>query len=132
MAEPLPPLVTRLTAELGYPMIDPATAALPAETGGEWLIFLPGHGQKHLETADIAVILPELLAAFRGRLKAAVADAALEKGLRQQLDGIPLPALVVVRGHELLGAIPRVLDWHEYLDTITTMIDGKPAAAALQ
>jgi len=131
----LPPLVARLIAELGYPFLDEATSDLPGRAGGEWLVFMPGHGQVHAETADVAVILPELLSVFRGRLKAAVAGPALEKALRRQLDGIALPALVVVRGHELLGAIPRIRDWSDYIETIGGMIDAgrlSPASSAIQ
>ncbi|PWR23149.1 hydrogenase [Zavarzinia compransoris] len=125
----LPPLVARLTAERGIPLLAETAAGDIANGGGEWLIFLPGHGQNHAETADVAVILPELLAVFGGRLKAAVAAPDLEKTLRRRLDGIALPALVAVRGHELLGSISRVRDWHEYVDAIRTMFDGDRIAA---
>jgi hydrogenase-1 operon protein HyaE len=132
MAEmpPLPPLVARLTEERGLPLLAEAGASEIAAAGGEWLIFLPGHGQNHNETADVAVILPELLRAFGGRLKAAVAAPDLEKSLRRRLDGIALPALVAIRGHEMLGSISRVLDWHDYVDAIRHLFDGKRIAAA--
>lgn len=129
-AAALPPLVTRLTAEFGYPLLAQEDAGLPALKGGDWLIFLPGHGQAHAETLDVAVILPELVTVFGGRVKAAVAGPELEKALRRQLDGIALPALVAVRGHELLGSISRVRDWHDYIATIRALFDGKRATTA--
>ena len=128
-APALPPLVAKLTAERGMPLLAEDDAAALATAGGEWLIFLPGHGQNHAETADVAVILPELLGVFRGRLKAAVAGPALEKLLRRRLDGIALPALVAVRGHELLGSVSRVQDWHDYIETIRGLFDGNRIAA---
>lgn len=126
----LPPLVVRLTQDRGMPLLAEEDAGKLAAAGGEWLIFLPGHGQNLIETADVAVILVELLTVFGGRLNAAVAGAELEKILRRRLDGIALPALVAVRGHELLGSVSRVLDWHDYIETIRGFFDGDRMMAA--
>jgi hydrogenase-1 operon protein HyaE len=122
---PLHPLVGRLLTDHRLAMLD--TAADLAGTEGPLLVFLPGYAKAHVETADVAVILPELLAAFGGRLGAAVAGPALETELRAELGGIALPALVMVRHGRPAGAVSRVRDWRDYLDRIAALLDAPPA-----
>lgn len=139
----LHPLVARLTSAHGYPYLDSeeeAAAALPA---GDSLLFLPAHGKAHMETPDIAVVLPELVGALgaardaasetdpaiRGAMGGAVAGPAYEKLLREQLGGIALPAIVVCRGGRPLGSLSRMRDWDEFLERLTAILT-RPVAAA--
>ncbi len=127
----LHPLVARLTAALGYPYLDSeeeAAAALPA---GDSLLFLPAHGKAHMETPDIAVVLPELIGALgiSAALGGAVAGPAYEKQLREQLGGIALPAIVVLRSGRPLGSLSRMRDWDEFLERLTAVI-ARPAVAS--
>ncbi len=121
---PLPPLVDRLTEALGYPRL--AGAADQPWAGGtdEWVVFLPGHGKGNSETADVAVILPELVRALSPRLKPAVAGPAAEQALLTRTGMMSLPALVFLRGGTLLGSIPRVRDWDDYLERIAAILSG--------
>lgn len=130
-SEALHPLVARLTGTLGYPYLDSeehAAAALPA---GDSLLFLPAHGKGHMETPDIAVVLPELVSALGtgSAMSGAVAGPAYEKQLREQLGGIALPAIVVMRGGRPLGSLSRMRDWDEFLDRLSTVI-ALPSNAA--
>lgn len=124
-APTLHPLVARLFSEHGLPRLD--AAADLATVDGPALVFLPGYAKAHAETADVAIILPELLAAFGGRLGAAVAGPALETALRAELGGIALPALVMVRHGRPTGAVSRVRDWSDYLERIAALLDAPPA-----
>lgn len=122
---PLPPLVDLLTDVHGYPRLDHADDRPwlddPAKS---WVVFLPGHGKGNTETADVAVILPELIRALHPRLTPAVAGEAAERAILALTGMMSLPALVFLRGDRLLGSIPRVRDWEDYLQRIGEILEG--------
>ncbi|WP_029356671.1 hydrogenase [Bosea sp. 117] len=128
----LHPLVARLTREFGFPYLDAGgEAALPA---GDSLLFLPAHGKGHLETPDLAVVLPELVQALGGPssgMGGAVASPAYEKQLREQLGGIALPAIVVMRDGRPLGSLSRMRDWDEFLERLSAVIARADAPASV-
>ncbi|MGQ9369493.1 hydrogenase [Azospirillum sp. ST 5-10] len=121
MTPPLPPAVERLVRERGYPLLD-GGAEPWRHDDAPWIVFLPGHGKGSGETADIAVILPELVAAAPRRVRAAVADAAAERALVERAGGLGLPALMILRGDAVLGSIPRVRDWSDYRARIAAIV----------
>ncbi|QTL04651.1 hydrogenase [Aquabacter sp. L1I39] len=120
-ASTLHPLVQRLLACHGYAYAEALDAlADPRDV----LLFLPSHAKAHLETPDIAVVLPELVKALDpsgARLTGAVAGPALETELRGAL-GLALPALVVVRSGAVTGSIARMRDWDEYLARLSALL----------
>ncbi|SMH33960.1 thioredoxin domain-containing protein [Azospirillum agricola] len=127
---PLPPLVDRLTDALGYPRLESADDQ-PWRGGTEsWVVFLPGHGKGNAETADVAVILPELVRVLSPHLKPAVAGPAAEQALLARAGMMSLPALVFLRGDDLLGSIPRVRDWDDYLERIAAILLGPHAPSS--
>lgn len=115
----LHPLVGRLVDVLGYPYLD--AESLPDWPTGVRLLFLPAHGRGHVETPDIAVVLPELVAAL-GTDAAAVAGPACERHMRDRLGGIALPAIVVLRGAEPIGSLARMRDWDEFIDRLAPLV----------
>jgi hydrogenase-1 operon protein HyaE len=129
----LHPLVTRLIETQGYPWLDGETPGIgPA---GVRLLFLPAHGRGHVETPDLAVVLPELVAAL-GTDGGAVAGPACERQMREALGGIALPAIVVLRDGTPVGSLSRMRDWDEFLDRLAPLVaaarDGSlPAATPL-
>lgn len=137
LARPAPdalhPLVTRLIETQGYPWLDGETPRIgPA---GVRLLFLPAHGRGHVETPDLAVVLPELVAAL-GTDGGAVAGQACERQMREALGGIALPAIVVLRDGMPVGSLSRMRDWDEFLDRLAPLVaaarDGSlPAATPL-
>ncbi|PGH55938.1 hydrogenase [Azospirillum palustre] len=122
---PLPPLVDLLTDVHGYLRLDHADDRPwlddPAKS---WVVFLPGHGKGNAETADVAVILPELVRALHPRLSPAVAGEAAERAILALAGMMSLPSLVFLRGDRLLGSIPRVRDWGDYLQRIGEILEG--------
>ncbi|GAB6968762.1 hypothetical protein JCM25156A_28000 [Komagataeibacter kakiaceti JCM 25156] len=110
------PLVHALSARHGMPVLDTLVTAPPGLT----VVFLPSHARPHLETPDIAAVLPDLLRAAQTLLppdtplRGAVADAALEAELCGRIDGLNLPALVLLHDGVPTGMIPRMRDWDEY------------------
>ncbi len=125
---PLPPLVDLLTDVHGYMRLDHADdRPWLDEPAKDWVVFLPGHGKGNAETADVAVILPELVRALRPRLSPAVAGEAAERAILALTGMMSLPALVFLRGDRLLGSIPRVRDWDDYLQRIGEILEGGAA-----
>ncbi|KAA0594436.1 hydrogenase-1 operon protein HyaE [Azospirillum lipoferum] len=122
---PLPPLVDLLTDVHGYLRLDHAhDRPWLDDPGKNWVVFLPGHGKGNAETADVAVILPELVRALHPRLTPAVAGEAAERATLALTGMMSLPALVFLRGDRLLGSIPRVRDWDDYLQRIGEILEG--------
>ena len=122
-APTLAPALARLVRDLGYPLLDGGDAPWRGDAAATWVVFLPGHGNASAETADIAVILPELVAATPD-LRPAVADAAAERTLLERTGGLGLPALVFLRGDAVLGSIPRVRDWSDYRQRIAAILSA--------
>ncbi len=127
-APALHPLVQRLIDTNGYAYVEALDTV--AATPRDLLLFLPAHGKAHLETPDIAVVLPELVKALdagQDRLSGAVASPATEAALRQSLQ-LALPAIVVLRDGVAAGSIARMRDWDEYLARLGALL-AAPAAS---
>ena len=113
------PLIDRLTTEMGWPRL--ASKSDVAEfTGrdGVHVLFIPGDPVRNLETADVAVILPELKMAFQGRFDCAVVDDAVEEAVRDDTKVFKTPSLIFYRDGQMIGAIPKVRDWDDYMARI--------------
>ncbi len=123
------PLITRLTTEFEWPAL-PDMAATEAFTAapGCHVIFVPGDAARNLETADVAVILPELHMAFQGRFDCAVAADSVEAALREATGVFKTPSLIFYRDGAMIGAIPKVRDWSDYVARITQIL-SLPIAA---
>ncbi|MFG1395744.1 thioredoxin domain-containing protein [Roseixanthobacter pseudopolyaromaticivorans] len=121
-AAALHPLVQRLITAHGYAYVE-----TPEDLGADprdRLLFLPAHGKTHMETPDIAAVLPELVRALdsgRQPLTGAVAGPAIELALRDAL-ALALPAIVVLRDGDPIGSIARMRDWDEYLTRLGTVL----------
>lgn len=131
--------ISALLARAGAPMLDESNAAdfLGAAKADEsFLLFFCGDPAQRPEALDVAVIFPELLRAFKGRLRGAVVAAGAEKALGSRYGVDVLPALVIVRGNASIGAsigvISRVRDWSEYLEKIEAFLDPEGAPPGRQ
>ena len=124
-------LIDRLIDELGYPEIDTDGHADFVAADGMNVLFFPGDPQTIRDATDVAVVLPELVEAFGGRLRPAVVNgqrgAAAE--LKKHYGFRAYPALVFVRGGEYVGAITQVQNWTDYLAEIATLLDAPPRRA---
>ncbi|MEH7827809.1 hydrogenase accessory protein [Gemmobacter denitrificans] len=122
------PLIARLETELGWPRL--ASAHDLAEflsRPGAHCLFIPGDPRRNLETADAAVILPELRLAFQNAFDCAVIDDAIEADLRETHRALKTPGLLFFRGPDFLGAIEKVRDWPDYLTRITHILSLQAA-----
>ena len=121
-------LIERLVTALGWPLLgDPAALAAHLAAPGTHCLFVPGDAARNLETADAAVILPELRQAFQGRFDCAVVGDAIEARLRETHQVLKTPAFIFFHGGAMIGAIPKVRDWDDYLARTSHILGLVPA-----
>ena len=115
-ASEIHPLISRLETEYGYPRLSSAhdLAEFLARPGAHCL-FIPGDPQRNLETADAAVILPELRMAFQHAFDCALVDDAIEATLRETHRALKAPGYLIFREGVFLGAIEKIRDWDDYM-----------------
>lgn len=127
-------LIEALVTRHNLPVVDAASVdAFLAPAAGEAehaLLFFTGDPETRGDSVDVAVVLPEILAAFKGRLRAALVDGAAEAALKPRFHVEVLPSLVMTRGLAPVGVMPRIRDWSDYLDSIARLLD--PAAPVLE
>ena len=129
------PLLRDLSEKHGVVVVDETTIdAFLSPAGNEvehGLLFFAGDPAQRGETHDVAIILPQLLRVFAGRLRAAIVAARAEAALKQRFHVGVFPSLVVTRGGETLGVLPKVHDWPDYIARIEAMLSpGAPALIA--
>ena len=123
------PAIRALADRAGLPVLDAGSVDEFLAAGPHALLFFTGDPAQRSEAADVAVVLPELLAAFAGRLRAAVIARPAEAALAPRFRVVVLPSLVVTRGATPVSVLPRIRDWSEYLARIEEAL--APDAPAL-
>lgn len=120
------PLLQRLERDLGWPRLS-STSDVAEFTGraGVHCLLIPGDFQRNLESADAAVILPELRMAFQNAFDCALVDDAIEAKLRETHRALKAPAFLFFREGFYLGAIEKIRDWDDYIAR-TSHILGLP------
>ncbi len=122
------PLIQRLFDEHGYAEIKLDNHKQFTSQPGGSVLFFAGDPRSYRETTDVAVVLPELIKAFGGRLRAGVVARVfeVEKALQRHYGFREYPTLVFVREGGYLGAISRIRDWNEYLSLIAELLEAEP------
>ncbi|TVP74651.1 MAG: hydrogenase accessory protein [Rhodobacteraceae bacterium] len=120
------PLLARLTEDFGWPQLDaPEALAAHLAQPGLHCLFIPGDAARNLETADAAVILPELRQAFQGRFDCALVGDALDAGLREETRVLKTPSFLFYDGDRFLGGIAKIRDWDDYMTRIPQILTAK-------
>ncbi|HSM30102.1 MAG TPA: hypothetical protein VK854_05325 [Woeseiaceae bacterium] len=124
-------LIERLMTELGYAEIDAGNHDEFVAADGMNVLFFPGDPNTVKDATDVAVVLPELVAAFDGQLNPGVVTDTFGDGktLKRKYGFSYFPALVFVRGGEYVGAISRIQDWGDYLDQVSGLLVAPPSRA---
>ena len=125
------PLIQRLLDELGYPDVGLVDVDDFVAEPGMNVLFFPGDPKIVRDATDVAVILPELVAAFDGRLRPGVVTDVFGDGLelKRRYGFREYPSLVFLRGGEYVDTISRVQDWADYLAQIAALFEA-PARRA--
>ncbi|WP_026790276.1 hypothetical protein [Pleomorphomonas oryzae] len=115
-------LIAALASRHGLPTIDAETFnTFLAPAAGEpehALLFFTGDPDQRTDSGDVAVVLPELLAAFPSQFRAGVVARSAEAALKARCQVEIFPSLVVLRRETVLDVLPRIRDWSEYLDRL--------------
>lgn len=93
------------------------------EAGAVAVLLSAGDPIRFPEAIDVAVVLPELIAAFGNRLRGAIIARCDESALGQRFGVRVQPTLIFVAKGETLGLIAKIQDWSVYVDRITKLID---------
>jgi hydrogenase-1 operon protein HyaE len=112
----------------GLPTVDVAQIdhfLTGAEAAGAVAVLLfAGDPVRWPESTDVAVVLPELIEAFQGRLQGAVIAPQAELALAPRFNVQVYPSLVLCREGKVHDVIPKIKDWSVYIDRITGLLDG--------
>lgn len=124
------PAIQHLTDRHGVPVVDQNSIdAFISTAQGEAehvLVFFSGQDKDRPESSDVAVVMPQLLSAYKGRLRGAMVDPAAEAALKGRFTILMLPSLVLARGDQVLDVFPKIIDWSEYVERIDAHL-GAPA-----
>lgn len=122
------PLIRRLETELGWPCLGNLSDLAEYLTRpGVHCLFVPGDPARNLETADAAVILPELHMTFQRAFDCAVIGDPIEAKVREGNGVLKTPSYIFFRDGRMIGAIPKVRDWDDYLIRIQQILAKKAA-----
>ncbi len=94
------------------------------------VLFFRGDAARWPETTDVAVILPELIATFRGRLFPVVVASEAERLLMKRFGVTVFPSLVLARRDRTLGVIAKLQDWSTYVARINAMLAAEALPTA--
>lgn len=112
----LHPLLARLEDEFGWPRLHSLhDVAEFTQRPGLHCLFVPGDPRRNLETADAAVILPELRMTFQNAFDCALVDDAIEAQVRGTRKALKTPGFLFFRQGLYLGAIEKIRDWDDYI-----------------
>lgn len=118
----------------GLPEVDGITVdrflAGADEAGAVAVLLSAGNPVRFPEAIDVAVVLPELIEAFQGRLRGAIIVPDAESELGQRFGVRVQPTLIFVRNGETLGLIAKIQHWSVYADRISKLIDRPRASSA--
>ncbi len=121
-------LIHNMIEKYGYPVLTEETVDAFLESHEHVVLFFTENPSHFPESDDVAVILPEVMKVFAGRLAAAVIHRKSERALNRRYGFDGWPALVFLRRGEYLGVITRVQDWQVYLDEIERLLSSRPSS----
>ncbi len=119
----LHPLAERLISRHGAQPVTLPTLQAWLDHEGDQVLFFSGDPVRFPEGLDVAVVLPELQAAFGGRFRIGVVLRDDEDAIARRFGSQRWPALVFVRGGQYVATIAGMRDWDVYLQEIAQALD---------
>jgi hydrogenase-1 operon protein HyaE len=92
------------------------------------LLFLTGDTVQRPEGLDVAVVVRELLALYKGRLAVGMIDRRDEAAVMPRFGVVVLPAVVYVRNGEAAELVARMRDWPVYTQACERLLGTAGAA----
>lgn len=124
------PLIERLAAELGATDVRPDDVADFEAQAGDAVLFFSGDPVRFPEALDVAVVLPELRAAYGG-FRIGLVPREVEDALARRYAVQRWPSLVFLRDGGYLGCVSGMQDWSDYLAELQTLRAATPGRRPL-
>lgn len=116
------PLLQSIIEREGWTIVDHHTLDDIAAEHPLSVLFFAGDAARLAESNDVAVILPELVRMFDNLIVPLVVAREAERELQKRYRFNAFPTLVFLKEGAYLGAIPRVLDWQDYVREIAAIV----------
>ena len=126
-AEALQPLIAQLFSKHGFSELHADDVEAFAGRPGNSLLVFTEDPVRVRETLDLAVIAPELTAAFPGRFRVGVLLPEAARAVQPRYGIRRWPALVIVREGAYVGAIEGLRNWDEYMQELARLLDAAPS-----
>lgn len=123
------PLIARLCAQTGAPLLEAADFDAWAQAPGRALVVFTEDPVLYRETLDLAVIVPELAQAFGGRFRVGVLLQTPARAIAARYGFRRWPAIVMLADGKYVGAIDGLRNWQEYLDELGSLLAAAPTRA---
>ncbi|MDO9140591.1 MAG: hydrogenase [Methylobacter sp.] len=121
------PLLEQLQNRYAYPLLDADSYDPFVYSNETAVLFFCNDPVQFPESNDVAVILPELVKAFNGKLHAAVIAKPIERELQARFRFTGWPSLVFLRNGEYLGVITGIRNWQEYRQETAGILAAEPS-----
>ncbi len=122
------PQIRRLTERHHYPVLSDVSLDRYAGLQEHLVLFFSEDPARYPESNDVAMVLPELVKAYAGRLQAALVERSAQQRLQSRFGFNQWPALVFLRRGEYLGVITQIQNWEDYLREIDRLLNAEPVA----
>ena len=120
------PLLAQLVDKHGFTELRSDSFDAFADAPGRALIAFTEDPARFRETLDLAVIVPEIVRAFGGRLRAGVLFPDAARAVAARYGFRRWPALVMLADGQYVGAIDGLRNWDEYLAEVAQLLDAAP------
>jgi hydrogenase-1 operon protein HyaE len=122
------PLIDRLVSDLDYADVSLENHDDFVAAPGMNVLFFPGDATTVRDATDVAVVLPELVAAFDDQLRPGVVRDVFGDGkiLMRRYGFREYPALVFIRSGDYVGTLTKIQDWGVYLEKIAGLLESAP------
>ena len=121
------PLIERLLAQPGFVEVDAATLDAFVRVPGHVLLVFLEDPARYKETLDLAVIVPEIAAAFRGRFAVGVLRPDAARAVHPRYGFRRWPAVVLLKDGRYVGAVDGLRAWGDYVTEIAQLLAAPPA-----
>lgn len=116
------PLIQKMIDRNSYPIITDENIDEFLNENEYSALFFTENPKNFPESNDVAVILPELMAAFGGRIRVGVIGRDVERPLQARFRFKGYPALVFLKGGGYLDVITKVRNWSEYTEEVDRIL----------
>ena len=123
------PLVAQLFSKHGCTDVQAENFAAFTQRPGHVLLLFTEDPVRYKEVLDLAVIVPQLALAFRGRFEVGVLLPEAARAFHVRYGFRRWPAFVILKDGAYVGAIDGLRNWDEYLAEVTQLLAAEPTRA---